>query len=595
LQGHLCTFGQAMKALQYLNKYFYKYRTKLFVGFLITVVARIFSLFTPRLIGNSLTAVEQYVKSDDVSLDSIQELLLFNILIIIGASLVSGFFTFLMRQTIINVSRYVEFDLKNEIFWHYQKLTQRFYKNNRTGDLMNRISEDVGKVRMYVGPAFMYSINTVALFIIVISYMISIAPALTLYTILPLPILSVTIYKLSRIINEKSTRVQEVLSKMSSFAQESFSGIGVIKSYNLQRIMNQGFDDLASESYQKNMSLVKVQAWFFPLMILLIGFSNLIVIYVGGNQYINNEIEIGVLAEFIIYVNMLTWPVAVVGWITSIVQQAEASQERINLFLKEEPEIKDGPGVQKEIKGALELKNVSLRYPETQIQALENISLKIPTGTTLGILGNIGSGKSTLLDLITRLYDPSKGKILLDGIDLKEYTLEQLREAIGSIPQNAFLFSESIEDNIRFGSINASKEAIQEASKEAVVHKNIIAFKKGYQTLLGERGVTLSGGQIQRVSIARAFIKDPKILLLDDCLSAVDTDTEEEILKHLKKIAQNKTTLIVSHRISSLKHADQIIVFENGKIVQQGKHLDLTGVSGYYKELFERQQADRNK
>ncbi|MDC0917217.1 ABC transporter ATP-binding protein [Flavobacteriaceae bacterium] len=584
-----------MKALQYLNKYFYKYRTKLFVGFLITVVARIFSLFTPRLIGNSLTAVEQYVKSDDVSLDSIQELLLFNILIIIGASLVSGFFTFLMRQTIINVSRYVEFDLKNEIFWHYQKLTQRFYKNNRTGDLMNRISEDVGKVRMYVGPAFMYSINTVALFIIVISYMISIAPALTLYTILPLPILSVTIYKLSRIINEKSTRVQEVLSKMSSFAQESFSGIGVIKSYNLQRIMNQGFDDLASESYQKNMSLVKVQAWFFPLMILLIGFSNLIVIYVGGNQYINNEIEIGVLAEFIIYVNMLTWPVAVVGWITSIVQQAEASQERINLFLKEEPEIKDGPGVQKEIKGALELKNVSLRYPETQIQALENISLKIPTGTTLGILGNIGSGKSTLLDLITRLYDPSKGKILLDGIDLKEYTLEQLREAIGSIPQNAFLFSESIEDNIRFGSINASKEAIQEASKEAVVHKNIIAFKKGYQTLLGERGVTLSGGQIQRVSIARAFIKDPKILLLDDCLSAVDTDTEEEILKHLKKIAQNKTTLIVSHRISSLKHADQIIVFENGKIVQQGKHLELTGVSGYYKELFEKQQADRNK
>ena len=595
MQGHLCTFGQAMKALQYLNKYFYKYRTKLFVGFLITVVARIFSLFTPRLIGNSLTAVEQYVKSDDVSLDSIQELLLFNILIIIGASLVSGFFTFLMRQTIINVSRYVEFDLKNEIFWHYQKLTQRFYKNNRTGDLMNRISEDVGKVRMYVGPAFMYSINTVALFIIVISYMISIAPALTLYTILPLPILSVTIYKLSRIINEKSTRVQEVLSKMSSFAQESFSGIGVIKSYNLQRIMNQGFDDLASESYHKNMSLVKVQAWFFPLMILLIGFSNLIVIYVGGNQYINNEIEIGVLAEFIIYVNMLTWPVAVVGWITSIVQQAEASQERINLFLKEEPEIKDGPGVQKEIKGALELKNVSLRYPETQIQALENISLKIPTGTTLGILGNIGSGKSTLLDLITRLYDPSEGKILLDGIDLKEYTLEQLREAIGSIPQNAFLFSESIEDNIRFGSINASKEAIQEASKEAVVHKNIIAFKEGYQTLLGERGVTLSGGQIQRVSIARAFIKDPKILLLDDCLSAVDTDTEEEILKHLKKIAQNKTTLIVSHRISSLKHADQIIVFENGKIVQQGKHLELTGVSGYYKELFEKQQADRNK
>src|SRR5210317_1860543 len=482
-----------MKALQYLNKYFYKYRTKLFLGFLITVVARIFSLFTPRLIGNSLTAVEQYINSENSNLEPIKELLLFNILIIIGASLVSGFFTFLMRQTIINVSRYVEFDLKNEIFWHYQKLTQRFYKNNRTGDLMNRISEDVGKVRMYVGPAFMYSINTIALFVIVISYMISIAPALTLYTILPLPILSFTIYKLSRIINEKSTRVQEVLSKMSSFAQESFSGIAVIKSYNLQQNMNQGFDDLASESYQKNMSLVKVQAWFFPLMILLIGCSNLIVIYVGGNQYINNEIEIGVLAEFIIYVNMLTWPVAVVGWITSIVQQAEASQERINSFLKEEPEIKDGTGVRQEVKGTIELEDVSLFYPETQIQALENITLKIPSGTTLGIIGNIGSGKSTLLDLVVRLYDPSKGKITLDGIDLKKYKLEELRANIGYIPQNAFLFSESIEDNIRFGSINASTESIQEASKMAAVHKNIMDFKEGYKTILGERGITLSG------------------------------------------------------------------------------------------------------
>src|SRR6056300_1716836 len=584
-----------MKELRYLNKYFLKYRTKLFWGFLITIIARIFSLFAPRLIVNSLTAVEQHLQSGSIDNNEIKQILLINILIIVGTTLVSGFLTFLMRQTIINVSRYIEFDLKDEVFWHYQRLTQRFYKNNRTGDLMNRISEDVGKVRMYVGPAFMYSINTVALFIIVISYMISIAPTLTLYTLLPLPILSVTIYKLSRIINEKSTLVQEVLSKMSSFAQESFSGIAVIKSYNLQQNMNQGFDDLASERYQKNMSLVKVQAWFFPLMILLIGCSNLIVIYVGGNQYINNEIEIGVLAEFIIYVNMLTWPVAVVGWITSIVQQAEASQERINLFLKEEPEIKDGGGVHKKIQGELVLQNVSLQYPETQIQALENISLKIPKGTTLGIIGNIGSGKSTLLDLITRLYDPSEGRILLDGIDLKEYSLEQLRESIGYIPQNAFLFSESIEDNIRFGSINATREAIHEASKKAAVHKNIMDFKEGYQTLLGERGVTLSGGQIQRVSIARAFIKDPKILLLDDCLSAVDTDTEEEILKHLKKVAKNKTTLIVSHRISSIKHADQIIVFENGKIVQQGKHLELTRVSGYYKELFEKQQADRNK
>ncbi len=584
-----------MKALQYLNKYFFKYRTKLFLGFLITVVARIFSLFAPRLIGNSLTAVEKYLLSENTNFSNIQNILMINILIIIATAFASGFLTFLMRQTIINVSRYIEFDLKNEIFWHYQKLTQRFYKNNRIGDLMNRISEDVGKVRMYVGPAFMYSTNTIALFIIVVSYMVSIAPVLTMYTLLPLPILSYTIYKLSRVINEKSTLVQEVLSKMSSFAQESFSGIAVIKSYGIQSKMFSGFDDLAFESYQKNMSLVKVQAWFFPLMILLIGCSNIIVIYVGGNQYINNEIEIGVLAEFIIYVNMLTWPVAVVGWITSIVQQAEASQKRINYFLNEEPEIKNGIGVTNQIKGTIELENLSYVYPETKISAIKKVNLKIVSGSTLGIIGNIGSGKSTLLELITRLYDPVEGTIKIDGIDIKKYSLQQLRRNIAYVPQNPFLFSESIEDNIRFGSINASQKNIVEASKKAAVHENIINFKKGYKTKLGERGVTLSGGQIQRISIARALIKDSKILILDDCLSAVDTDTEEEILKHLKLISKNKTTLIVSHRISSLKHADQIIVFENGEIVQQGKHIDLIGVKGYYKELFEKQQADNVK
>ena len=585
-----------MKELRYLNKYFLKYRTKLFWGFLITIIARIFSLFAPRLIGNSLSSVEQYLQSGNENTTDIKQILLINILIIVGTTLVSGFFTFLMRQTIINVSRYIEFDLKNEVFWHYQRLTQRFYKNNRTGDLMNRISEDVGKVRMYVGPAFMYSINTVTLFIIVISYMISIAPELTLYTLLPLPILSVTIYKLSRIINQKSILVQEMLSKMSSFAQESFSGIAVIKSYNLQKQSILGFSNLASESYDKNMDLVKVQAWFFPLMVLLIGCSNLIVIYVGGNQYINGEIEIGVLAEFIIYVNMLTWPVAVVGWITSIVQQAEASQKRINVFLKEQPEIESGKGVNiSAIQGSLEFKKVSLSYHETGITAIDNISLRIPAGSTLGIIGNIGSGKSTLLDLILRLYDPTSGSITLDGHNLKDFTLTELRSAIGYVPQNAFLFSESIEDNIRFGSPKASIEEIQKMAKNAAVHNNIVKFKEGYKTLLGERGVTLSGGQIQRVSIARTLIKDPQVLLLDDCLSAVDTDTEEEILKNLKSLTKDKTTLIVSHRISSLKHADQIIVFENGKIVQQGRHLDLIEVEGYYKELFEIQQVNNSK
>ena len=584
-----------MKELRYLNKYFKKYRTKLLLGFLITVVARIFSLVTPRLIGNSLTAVENYLQSDQSDFSAIKEILLINILIIVGTALVSGFLTFLMRQTIINVSRYIEFDLKNEVFWHYQRLTQRFYKNNRTGDLMNRISEDVGKVRMYVGPAFMYSINTISLFIIVISYMISIAPELTLYTVLPLPILSITIYKLSRIINQKSTLVQEMLSKMSSFAQESFSGIAVIKSYNLQMQSASDFNSLATESYNKNMDLVKVQAWFFPLMILLIGCSNLIVIFVGGNQYIQGTLEIGVLAEFIIYVNMLTWPVAVVGWITSIVQQAEASQKRINAFLKEQPEIESGKGVDQKIVGNLEFKNVSLKYPETGINALNKVNLSIPKGSTIGIIGNIGSGKSTLLDTLLRLYDPTEGTITLDGRDLKEYRLDELRSAIGYVPQNAFLFSESIEDNIRFGNPDATDEAIQSIAKKAVVHNNIIKFKESYKTLLGERGVTLSGGQIQRVSIARALIKDPQILLFDDCLSAVDTDTEEEILKHLKSLTKNKTTLIVSHRISSLKHADQIVVFKNGKIVQQGQHADLIEVKGYYRELFEIQKANSSK
>ncbi len=584
-----------MKELRYLNKYLYKYRTKLIWGLLITVVARIFSLVAPRLIGNSLTAVENYLEAETADFGLIKEILLTNILIIIGTTLASGFFTFLMRQTIINVSRYIEFDLKNEVFWHYQRLTQRFYKNNRTGDLMNRISEDVSKVRMYVGPALMYSINTVALFVIVISYMISIAPILTLYTVLPLPILSITIYKLSRIINQKSALVQEMLSKMSSFAQESFSGIAVIKSYNLQGQSTSDFTDLASETYDKNMDLVKVQAWFFPLMILLIGCSNLIVIFVGGNQYIKGQLEIGVLAEFIIYVNMLTWPVAVVGWITSIVQQAEASQKRINAFLEEQPEIISGKGVFSPIQGTIEFKNVSLQYPETGIKALDQVNLTIPAGSTLGIIGNIGSGKSTLLDTLVRLYDPSEGSILIDGYDLKAFQLEELRSAVGYVPQNTFLFSEQIEENIRFGNPEASQEAIREAAQKSAVHDNITQFKEGYKTLLGERGVTLSGGQIQRVSIARALIKDPQILLLDDCLSAVDTDTEEEILKHLKSVSKNKTTLIVSHRISSLKHADQIVVFENGKIVQQGKHADLIEVGGYYKELFEIQQANSSK
>jgi len=582
-----------MKALLHLNKYLYKYRVKISLGILITIVARIFSLFAPRLIGNSITATEQFLKTPTGDLEALKETLLINIAIIIGTALLSGFFTFLMRQTLINVSRYIEFDLKNEIFEQYLRLSQTFYKNNRTGDLMNRISEDVGKVRMYVGPAIMYSINTVALFVIVISYMVSIAPQLTLYTIIPLPLLSYIIYKLSKIINVRSTKVQENLSKLSSFTQESFSGISVLKSYNLQAQNSADFDILSKESLDKNMALVRVQAWFYPLMILLIGISNLLVIFIGGKQYIADEITIGVLAEFIIYVNMLTWPVAVVGWITSIVQQAEASQERINDFLKEKPDIIDGPGVANQSNADLEFEKVSMYYRETQIKALDQLQLKIKSGTTLGIVGAVGSGKSTLLDLIARLYDPTEGTLFLGGHPLKNFKRTNLRARIGYVPQNAFLFSETIQNNIIFGKSDATLEEVKIAANNAAVAANIEGFEKGYQTILGERGVTLSGGQKQRVSIARALIKDPEILLLDDCLSAVDTDTEETILKNLKKIRANKTTIIVSHRLSSIIDADNIIVLDKGKIIQQGQHKDLVNRPGYYQELFQKQQAEK--
>ena len=582
-----------MRALQYLNKYLKKYFLKLLLGIVITIISRVFSLFAPRLIGESLTAVENYLVNHQGDLAALKSLLLSNILIIIGATLLSGFFTFLMRQTIINVSRYIEFDLKNEIFSHYQRLTQRFYKNNRTGDLMSRISEDVSKVRMYVGPAIMYSINTVTLFLCVITIMFSIAPRLSIYTLIPLPLLSITIYKLSRVINARSTVVQEMLSKLSSFTQETFSGISVIKSYGLETNTHQNFDVLALEAKEKNMNLVKVQAWFFPLMILLIGLSNLIVIFIGGQQYMDGTIEIGVLAEFIIYINMLTWPVAVVGWVTSVVQQAEASQKRINAFLNETIEIQDGPGVDVAVQVEISFENVSMVYPETQIKALDGISFKVERGKSLGIIGKVGSGKSSILHLINRLYDPDSGNILLDDHNIRDFKLQKLRSHIGNVPQNAFLFSESIEENIRLGKQDAREEEIIEASKKAALHKNIKKFKQGYKTLLGERGLTLSGGQIQRVSIARALIKDPQILLFDDCLSAVDTDTEEKILKNLKEFSQNKTTIIVSHRISSVKDADHVIVLERGKIIEQGEHQKLIDLKGFYYDLFNKQQNEK--
>ena len=583
-----------MRALRHLNKYFLKYKYRLLIGLVITVIARIFSTLVPTIVGDSVDIVEKYINNEVTDISEVKNGLIINILLILGAVLISALFTFLMRQTFIVVSRFIEFDLKNEVFQHYERLSLNFYKKNRTGDLMNRISEDVSKVRMYVGPAIMYSVNTITLFVVVIGYMISIAPELTLYTVAPLPILSVSIYKLSVAIHNRSTIVQEFLSKLTTFTQESFSGITVIKAYGIEPQTNQNFTELSSNSKSKNLDLAKVQALFFPLMVLLIGFSNILVIYVGGKQYLDGTIqEIGVIVQFILYVNMLTWPVATVGWVSSIVQQAEASQVRINEFLSQEPEIVNTVTQKTPIQGNIKFKDVSFIYDDTNITALKNISFEINKGETIGIIGKTGSGKSTILDLIGRLYDVSSGVIEIDGRSITDTNLLDLRNHIGYVPQDAFLFSDSIKNNIKFGKEDATDEEVYQAAKNAVVHKNIIGFTNGYDTILGERGITLSGGQKQRVSIARAIIKDPSILLFDDCLSAVDTETEEEIMSNLGKISKDKTTFIVSHRVSTTKNADKIIVIDDGQITQQGTHNQLITEEGYYKELYLKQLDEK--
>ena len=584
-----------MKELKHLNKYFKKYRSKLLIGIIITIIARIFQLIMPSYVKKSIEVVEGFIQNEILKADA-KELLLEYILIIVGAALLSGFFTFLMRQAIINMSRYIEYDLKNEVFDHYQLLSLDFYKKNRTGDLMNRISEDVNQVRLYGGPAIMYGIQTLTLFVCLVPLMFIKAPVLAFYALLPLPVLSILIYQISKIIHRRSTIVQEFLSTLSTFTQESFSGISVIKAYALEPRINQNLETLALDGKNKSMDLAKVNAWFFPLMILLIGISNIFVIYIGGKQYINGEIEsIGIIAEFILYVNMLTWPVAVVGWVTSIVQRAEASQKRINQFLKESPDIVNTVSGESKIAGKIEFKNVTFTYGDTDIVALKNISFTINKGETVAILGKTGSGKSTILDLIARLYDIDSGEILIDGIPIKELNLVSLRKSIGAVPQDAFLFSDSIKNNIKFGKEDSSDEDVFAVAKKAVVHENIMGFNKQYDTILGERGITLSGGQKQRVSIARALLKDPQIYLFDDCLSAVDTETEEEILNQLKKESKNKTTLIVSHRVSSAKNADRILVLEDGKLLQEGTHEELNSRDGYYKELYLNQLSEKEK
>ena len=491
-----------MKELKHLNKYFKKYWLKLLLGIGITIIARIFSLVMPSYVKKSIETVENYFAKSISKTEATDELLTY-ILIIFGSALLAGAFTFLMRQTIINVSRYIEYDLKNEVFNHYQFLSLNFYKKNRTGDLMNRISEDINQVRLYAGPAIMYGINALTLFACLIPLMFIKAPTLAAYTLLPLPILSILVYQISKIIHKRSTVVQEYLSSLSTFTQEVFSGVSVIKAYALEAKTNAELESIAMDGRDKSMRLAKVNAWFFPLMVLLIGVSNILVIYIGGKQFISGEIEsIGVIAEFILYVNMLTWPVAIVGWLTSIVQRAEASQKRINEFLKAEPEIKNDVNIETPIQGKIEFKDVSFTYEDTEITALKNISFVINEGETVAILGKTGSGKSTILDLVSRLYDVSSGEILIDDVPIKKLNLTSLRESIGAVPQDAFLFSDTIKNNIRFGKHDATDDEVVNVTKNAVVHQNIMGFSKQYDTVLGERGITLSGGQKQRVSIA---------------------------------------------------------------------------------------------
>ncbi len=584
-----------MKELQYINKYFIKYKYRFLLGVCITIITQVFSLFTPKLISQSFKAIETYSKNSSENIELIRSELFHNILLVIGTTLIAGLFSFLMRQTLIVMSRHIEFDLKNEVFKQYENLSQHFYKKNRTGDLMNRISEDVAKVRMYAGPAVMYSINTFIRFAIVITSMYHVSPRLTLYTLLPLPILSYFIFKLSQEINKRSTVFQEYLSKVSSFSQEIFSGIRVVKAYSLEAQQQQNMINLSEESKTKSLQLAKVNSLFGPLMLALIGVSNLVVIYFGGLMYINGTLKsIGTIAEFILYINMLTWPVASLGWVSSMVQEAEASQKRINEFLKIQPEIKNNNPNNSKINGAIEFRNVSLVYEDTNYKALNNISFRINKGQTLAILGKTGAGKSSILSLITRLYDVSEGEVLIDNLKIDQVNLYDLRNSIGIVPQDAFLFSDSIKNNIKFGKETATDEEVIAAAQKAAVHNNIMAFHQQYETILGERGITLSGGQKQRVSIARALIKNSEILLFDDCLSAVDTETEEIILNNLLDFCKDKTTIIVSHRVSSAKNADKIIILSEGKIIQEGTHNQLINQEGYYKELYLKQISEKD-
>ena len=589
-----------MKELSALNKYLFKYKWHLTLGTVFIIIANFFSIVPAWAVRHAFDLLQKsydvFLLFDGFDLQSETVNLFTSSIVILGVSilisaLLRGIFMFFMRQTIIVMSRHIEYDLKNEIYSHYQSLPLSFYRKNNTGDLMARISEDVSKVRMYVGPAIMYGINLFTLFLMVIPFMFTINPTLTIYSLIPLPLLSISIYFVNNIINRRSEEIQRSLSDLSTFVQEAFSGIRVIKAFVREAEMADEFEEASNRYKHKSLRLVFVDSLFFPLIMGLIGLSVILTVFVGGIEVFNGQVTTGNIAEFIIYVNLLTWPVASLGWITSIIQRAAASQKRINEFLNTKNDIISKKDLEKEIKGDLEFKNVSFVYPDSGIQALNNVSFEIPSGKSLAIIGTTGSGKSTIANLICRMYDISSGEVLVDGENIQDYNVSNLRSQIGYVPQDIFLFSDSITNNIAFGNPSLSFEQIKKAAEDADLLENIDRFPKGFETELGERGITLSGGQKQRVSIARAIATSPSILILDDALSAVDTKTENSILNAMAKIMVNRTSIIITHRVSSAKLADKVVVLDNGEIVEKGGYDELYEKKGVFRELYDKQVA----
>jgi ATP-binding cassette subfamily B protein len=587
-----------MKELSYLNKYLLKYKWQLVLGLVFVIISTAFQILPAPLVRMSIDLVIDnlriYNSFENTALqNNFFDTIAWQIFILSGLTLVMallrGLFLYFVRQTLIVMSRLVEYDLKNEIFEHYETLPLSFYRRNNTGDLMNRISEDVGRVRMYLGPSIMYGLQLVTLFVMLIPFMISISPMLTMYALIPLPLLSIGIFYVNNIVEHRAEMIQKSQSKLSTFVQEAFSGIRVLKSFTREKESVSNFERASDEYKNQSMRLTKVQSMFFPLITGLIGLSTILTVYAGSVGVINGTLTFGKIAEFIIYVNMLTWPVASLGWTTSLVQRAEASQKRINEFLNTKTDIVSEKELLTEIEGKVEFNDVSFVYPDTGIRALKHISFTINPGESLAIIGTTGSGKSTISNLVTRLYDASEGQVLIDGVPISHYDLVHLRSQMGVVPQDVFLFSDTIYNNIGFGLREPNEPKIIQAAKDADVYTNIIGFPQGFNTRVGERGITLSGGQKQRVSIARAIVREPRILILDDALSAVDTKTENTILNAMKKVMVGRTSIVISHRVSSARLASKIVVLDDGDLVEEGTHENLLAKGGVYRELYEKQ------